>query len=254
MVLATGFRAVDHLHPLQITGVGGRSLTDIWKGGARALYGISLEDMPNFGILYGPNTNLAHNSLILQIETQGRDYIATLVSAVLGSKNEGKNLKIIPRIKVLKAYNEDLQRRLEKTSFADSRCTSWFKDKTGLITTNWFGTAIDYQKMMSVVRWSDFELTGPGTDKYKHGEQISLGRVVEETMISSWNLWLVNFSRLCGYFWDGDSSMNGLVLRSILEYDAWSRKEMRGKQTRRGRLDWRSRITGGDGFYRLWVH
>jgi cation diffusion facilitator CzcD-associated flavoprotein CzcO len=184
VVLATGFRAVDHLYPLKITGAHGRSLSDVWEGGARALYGVMIEDMPNFGVLYGPNTNLAHNSLILQIESQAR-YLATLVDAVLSSKDEGKNLGISPRKKVVETYNENLQRQLGKTSFADTRCSSWFKDRTGLITTNWSGTAIEYQKLMSTVRWDDFEFTGSGADRFKQLEHTKLGRVVEETAISN---------------------------------------------------------------------
>lgn len=58
IVLATGFKTVDFMHPIKLYGVNGRQLSDIWQGGARALYGTLLEDMPNFGMLYGPNTNL----------------------------------------------------------------------------------------------------------------------------------------------------------------------------------------------------
>lgn len=60
IVLATGFRTVEFMHPIKLYGSDGRELSEIWKGGARALYGTVLEDMPNFGMLYGPNTNLGY--------------------------------------------------------------------------------------------------------------------------------------------------------------------------------------------------
>lgn len=61
IVLATGFRTVEFMHPIKIIGRGGKSLADVWTEGGQALYGITVEDMPNFGMLYGPNTNLGHN-------------------------------------------------------------------------------------------------------------------------------------------------------------------------------------------------
>lgn len=58
IVYATGFRTVEFLHPIKVYGAGGRDLKDVWDGGATAYYGVTVEDMPNFGLLYGPNTNL----------------------------------------------------------------------------------------------------------------------------------------------------------------------------------------------------
>lgn len=58
IVLATGFRSVEFMFPIQVFGSGGRSVEEIWKGGARAYKGVTVEDLPNFAMLYGPNTNL----------------------------------------------------------------------------------------------------------------------------------------------------------------------------------------------------
>jgi cation diffusion facilitator CzcD-associated flavoprotein CzcO len=56
IILATGFRTVEFMHPIKITGRNGRTLEQVWKEGGQALYGVGVEDMPNFGMLYGPNT------------------------------------------------------------------------------------------------------------------------------------------------------------------------------------------------------
>lgn len=58
IVLATGFKTVEFMYPIEIYGKNGRSLGDIWKDGATAYKGITVEDLPNFGMFYGPNTNL----------------------------------------------------------------------------------------------------------------------------------------------------------------------------------------------------
>lgn len=58
IVLATGFRSVEFMHPIKVFGRGGRAVSDIWKDGAAAFRGVTVEDLPNFAMLYGPNTNL----------------------------------------------------------------------------------------------------------------------------------------------------------------------------------------------------
>lgn len=63
IVLATGFRTVEFMHPIRIYGANGRSLEDIWRNGATAFNGVTVEDLPNFGMFYGPNTNLGENVL-----------------------------------------------------------------------------------------------------------------------------------------------------------------------------------------------
>jgi cation diffusion facilitator CzcD-associated flavoprotein CzcO len=54
IVFATGFQTTRFFQDsINITGVGSRSLKDIWQKGARALYGITVESLPNFAMLYG---------------------------------------------------------------------------------------------------------------------------------------------------------------------------------------------------------
>jgi hypothetical protein len=55
LVLATGFRTVEFLSPIQITGTQGRSLAEEWAGGAHALYGTVVPSLPNFGMYVPPS-------------------------------------------------------------------------------------------------------------------------------------------------------------------------------------------------------
>jgi cation diffusion facilitator CzcD-associated flavoprotein CzcO len=56
IVLATGFQTLEFMYPIKVYGEKGRSLEDIWPSGARAFLGITVESLPNFSMLYGPNT------------------------------------------------------------------------------------------------------------------------------------------------------------------------------------------------------
>ncbi|KAM5341977.1 hypothetical protein ACJ41O_015008 [Fusarium nematophilum] len=183
IIFATGFRTQEFMYGIKVHGVGNRSLDQIWAKGASALYGVTVESLPNFGILYGPNTNLGHNSIILMIEAQTR-YIVTLIKEVLRAKQGGQVLSIKPRARRIREWNEKLQHDLATSSFADTRCNSWYKNKDGLVTNNWSGTVVEYQKMISRVYWSDYELVGETTAHMPEGETY-LGRIVEETLIGT---------------------------------------------------------------------
>lgn len=188
IVLATGFRTVEFMHPIRITGRRGRALSDIWAGGACALYGATVEDLPNFGMFYGPNTNLGHNSIVLMIEAQSR-YLNALVRRVLDARagaGPGTGpLALVPRKERLERFNEEVQRALNASSFADPKCASWYKTAEGRITNNWSGTVVEYQEMLAKVDWADFEALGKGSGVVFGQKETKLGRVVEETRVSN---------------------------------------------------------------------
>lgn len=77
IVYATGFDGVDGaFHNIDITGRNGLKLIDTWKGGANALYGVSVADFPNFFTLTGPGGPFAN--MLPSIELQG-GFIAQLI-------------------------------------------------------------------------------------------------------------------------------------------------------------------------------
>ncbi|KAL4922314.1 hypothetical protein BDW62DRAFT_207625 [Aspergillus aurantiobrunneus] len=195
IILATGFRTVEFMCPIQIHGSKGRPLTDIWKDGASAHHGVTVEDLPNFGMFYGPNTNLGHSSIILMIEAQSR-YLNALVGKVLRARTQGKTLAIKPDTDALRKYNQDLQEALARSSFADSNCSSWYKTEEGKITNNWSGTVVEYQKKLSQVRWADYVVEGTAEDAVKPQEITHVGRVREETYFSNRSLALTAASVL----------------------------------------------------------
>ena len=70
IVFGTGFAATEFLAPMRITGRQGLDLQTAWKGGAKAYLGLTVPGFPNFFMLYGPNTNLGHNSIVYMLESQ----------------------------------------------------------------------------------------------------------------------------------------------------------------------------------------
>ncbi|KAL3467688.1 hypothetical protein BJX64DRAFT_283156 [Aspergillus heterothallicus] len=184
IVYATGFRTVEFLHPIKMIGDEGRELADVWDGGATAYYGVTVEEMPNFGLLYGPNTNLGHNSIILMIEAQSR-YLAALLDPIIRAKEKGRSLALKPRAEIVREFNKQLQARLATSSFADPTCRSWYKTAEGRITNNWPGTVVEYQQELSRVRYSDYMIEGDTNGEF-FGQQkeIKIGHVEEVWPVS----------------------------------------------------------------------
>jgi 4-hydroxyacetophenone monooxygenase len=65
LIWATGFRANELLVPMEVVGRGGAELRATWGRRARAFYGVTVPDFPNFFLMYGPGTNLASGGSII---------------------------------------------------------------------------------------------------------------------------------------------------------------------------------------------
>jgi cation diffusion facilitator CzcD-associated flavoprotein CzcO len=138
LVLATGFQATSFLAPIQIEGLGGKKLEHAWQGGAEAHLGLTVAGFPNFFMMYGPNTNLGHNSIIFMIECQVR----YAVQCVLEIARHGL-VWLDVRSDVMASFNADVQRELARTAWA-AGCKSWYKTAAGKVTNNWSSFTVAY--------------------------------------------------------------------------------------------------------------
>src|SRR5438552_3307187 len=138
IILATGFESTAFLAPMAIEGAGGRRLDAAWADGARAYRGITVAGFPNFFMMYGPNTNLGHNSIIFMLECQTR-YI---VEAIETLRRRGLTYLDV-RPEAMAAYNARIERELARTVWAATE-KSWYKIASGRITNNWSGTTTRY--------------------------------------------------------------------------------------------------------------
>ncbi|MGO9449816.1 MAG: flavin-containing monooxygenase [Candidatus Binataceae bacterium] len=138
IILATGFQSTSFLAPMAINGIGGRSLNDEWHGAARAYLGITVAGFPNLFLMYGPNTNLGHNSIIFMIECQTNYILGCL------EQMDSRGLASIDlRHEVMESFDARVQQELQRTVWAATG-KSWYKTDDGRITNNWSGSAIRY--------------------------------------------------------------------------------------------------------------
>ena len=138
IVLGTGFAASEFLAPMEIRGRGGRGLNEAWANGAEAWLGITVPGFPNFFMLYGPNTNLGHNSIVFMLESQ----VAHVMRCLRRLRDErGRTIEV--ESPPFERYNARVQQRSRRTVF--SGCASWYIDANGRHTVNWPGFTTTYR-------------------------------------------------------------------------------------------------------------
>ena len=138
LIFATGFQTSSFLAPMRIEGLDGRVLEDEWVDGAEAYLGLSVSGFPNFYMMYGPNTNLGHNSIIFMLECQA-GYILQMIRML--ERRGLRYLDLDPEVQ--RAFNARLHDELSRTAWARIG-KSWYKTAAGRITNNWAGTTTRY--------------------------------------------------------------------------------------------------------------
>ena len=153
IIWGTGFESTDFLAPLDISGTKGANLNTVWQEGAEAYLGITMPKFPNFFMLYGPNTNLGHNSIIFMIECQV-NYVVDAVKTLISSRAAAMDLKA-DRMATFADY---LKARLQ-TSVWEKDCDSWYKNESGKVTNNWPDFTYVYEEATQRLNPDDYAFT-----------------------------------------------------------------------------------------------
>jgi cation diffusion facilitator CzcD-associated flavoprotein CzcO len=153
IIFGTGFAPLETFGPPRIVGRGGLELTEAWQDGAEAYCGLAVTGFPNLFVLYGPNTNLGHNSIVFMLECQVGYVVRCLTELVARRRNWME-----VRRDVMDTYNRDLQARMHGTVW-EAGCSSWYKTEAGKVTNNWPRFTFQY---MFETRTPRFEAFGWG--------------------------------------------------------------------------------------------
>lgn len=142
IVLGTGFTATEYLAPMRVTGRAGADLADEWRHGAQAYLGTVVPGFPNFFMLYGPNTNLGHSSIIFMLESQFRYVLQAVrhLAATDAGRLEVKRERYTD-------YNTEVQRRLARTVWSLG-CDSWYLTDAGRNTVQWPGSTVEFRRRL----------------------------------------------------------------------------------------------------------
>ena len=154
IVYGTGFEANSFLGSVGVSGRGGRTLREAWRDGPEAYFGMTVAGFPNFFMLYGPNTNLGHNSILTMLECQ-YGYVLQALQAM--DERDARALDVRPE--VMARFNRQLQDDLRESSWAGN-CVSWYKTADGRVTNNWSGTVEEYKARTARFEPDEYQLVG----------------------------------------------------------------------------------------------
>ncbi|MDA8366641.1 MAG: NAD(P)/FAD-dependent oxidoreductase [Actinomycetota bacterium] len=169
LIFGTGFETTSFLSHVPVRGVGGVSLADAWRGGARAHLGITVPGFPDCFLLYGPNTNLGHNSILFMVERQVNwvlQALAVRAGAAAAAGVPGATATVGVRHDVADRYDRWTQRLAARTTWA-AGCTSWYKNTAGRITNNWPSWTVRYWLDTLVVRRRDLDVEAVVVDRHR---------------------------------------------------------------------------------------
>jgi len=141
IIFGTGFAATEFLAPMRIVGRDGRELATTWRNGAQAYMGLTVPGYPNFFMLYGPNTNLGHNSIVYMLESQ-ITHVVRCIQAMDKHKADAMEVREAP----FRQFNAHIQQRLKNSVW--SACSSWYVDAQGYNSTNWPGFTLTYRWLL----------------------------------------------------------------------------------------------------------
>jgi 4-hydroxyacetophenone monooxygenase len=144
LIWATGFKASRMLAPMRIIGRGGQDLRSLWgEDDARAHLGVTVPGFPNFFMLTGPNTGLAHGgNAIFMTECQMRyvlDGIRTLV------ETGGRDLDV--SVGAYEAYNAEVDERHAGLVWSHKGMTNWYRNSAGRVFALSPWRLVDYWRM-----------------------------------------------------------------------------------------------------------
>ncbi len=132
IVFGTGFTATEPPVAHLLRGRDGASLAQHWAGSPHAYRGSTVAGFPNLFLMYGPNTNLGHSSIVYMLESQAayiRDALSTMDVRGLAV------VDVSPAAQ--RRYNDRIAEALARTVWNAGGCSSWYIDSTGRNSAMW---------------------------------------------------------------------------------------------------------------------
>ena len=155
IVMATGFHAGRMLWPMEIKGLGGKTVREVWgDNDPRAYLGITAPDFPNMFVLYGPNTGLGHGgSFTFLAECQVRYAVGCIEQMIAGGL---RSMRI--KREVFQNYNQAIDEALKDFVWSHPSVQSWYKNANGRIIINSPWRLVDYWRFTLGPELHEYEL------------------------------------------------------------------------------------------------
>ncbi len=152
IVYATGFDAHAYVRPMDVAGIGGIQLDEVWASGPFAYRGVAVPDFPNFFLLHGPFSPV--NNVPVPKSLDGQiNYVSRVMELI-----EAKSAAVWPTVQATDAFRRWVSAEVPETVWAYS-CDSWYKDHGDgeAIIWPWYDT--EHEEMFADFAVDDLELS-----------------------------------------------------------------------------------------------
>ncbi|MDQ1182302.1 NAD(P)/FAD-dependent oxidoreductase [Rhodococcus sp. NBC_00294] len=132
IVFGTGFTPTEPPVAHLLRGSDGRTLAERWGGSPRAYRGTTMAGFPNLFLMYGPNTNLGHSSIVYMLESQSA-YVESALREM--TRRSVDAVDVSPS--AVDEWNASLDADLAGTVWNTGGCSSWYLDASGRNSAMW---------------------------------------------------------------------------------------------------------------------
>jgi cation diffusion facilitator CzcD-associated flavoprotein CzcO len=167
LVYATGFDSHAYMRPMQVVGVDGTTVDELWSDGVYSYRGVALPKLPNFFLLNGPFAPV--NSLA--IPSLLNDEVGYLLRLIKRSADGGT--AFAPTEEATERFRAEVRSALPGTTFVS--CRNWFMDSSGTPIV-WPWTRARHAEQFVELDLADFQAFDRGAAESPPGE--ILGRWV----------------------------------------------------------------------------
>jgi cation diffusion facilitator CzcD-associated flavoprotein CzcO len=150
IIMATGFKAFDITHEIDIVGLDGVHLHDAWSTRIRTYRSVMVNGFPNMFILLGPNSSGLTSAL--QMIEAGARYAAAVIDGV-SSRDLGA---VHPRNDQIDMFLDRID-TVSATTAMNHGCRSWWT-KNGQNEVVWPESSVTYRMMLREFRPEHFEM------------------------------------------------------------------------------------------------
>jgi len=152
VIFATGFKPFNVTHEIDVTGVDGVALAEIWTEEVTSYKSVMVHDFPNLFFMMGPNgTGL--QSALQTIEAQ-----AAYAVGVLKQMRHDDIASLNPKQQPIDEFTHTVRTTFEGTTHSKG-CTSWWSAETGFNHSIWPGSSDEYRALLALLELDDFEVT-----------------------------------------------------------------------------------------------
>ncbi|WP_277601705.1 NAD(P)/FAD-dependent oxidoreductase [Rhodococcus sp. X156] len=160
IIFGTGFTPTEPPVAHLLRGADGQTLAEHWAGSPHAYLGTTVAGFPNLFLMYGPNTNLGHSSIVYMLESQAA-YISDALA--LMRRRELSSLQVLPTEQ--QAYNARIDDQLQGTVWNAGGCSSWYLDASGRNSAMWPTFTWRYRQLTKRFDPSRYQLVAANTQQ-----------------------------------------------------------------------------------------